>query len=379
MNLTFSNHRNSVAFFFLLSLIVHSVTVYTLTHFGPYDVTRPLCPAPPVYVDLVPPEQKSLSPETSHPVEAETFSQVGPPVIATEMQTADPDLASGRMGPQLTSSGTETSLIGTAVVPENRGKVFSPAGMDGDQHEESGEELVPRPTMAIVNQRVLKTGDFLSAKREKLMYLISLYGVPVGNATLEAKNERGELRITSTARSNDVISTLYPVDNRTETRVMAGTYILTRIHQQEGTYRSDVGFTICLPQKNVFWINLLNNRVANYPIESDDVLDVVTGFYSLRTRDLAVGSTVVLHLFDSNAFATTPVHVVRRERVVLPGLREVGTLVLQPVLQTDGFFRNMGDVLIWLTDDEYKVPVRMEASIVLGRVTVELVAAEAER
>ena len=378
MNMTCRNHRSSVAFFILLSLMAHGVTAYTLVYFGLYDVTRPLRPEPIVSVDIGQPEQKSLSPEAAHSVEAKSRSQAGLPLIASEVQTDDPGRAGGRKGTRFTASGTDTPLVG-ATVSSHQETAFAPAGREGAHQQRISEEPAARPAIVMNYPLILKTGDLLRAKREKLSYLITLYGIPVGNATLEAKNAGGELRITATAHSNDVISTLYPVDNWAETRVMAGNYILTRIRQQEGTYRSDIGFTICLPQRNVFWINRLSKGVANYAIESNDVMDVITGFYSLRTRDLAVGSTVVLHLFDSNEFAATSVHVVRRERVVLPGFRTMETLVIKPELQTEGLFRKRGELLIWLTDDEFKVPVRLETTIALGKVTAELVSAESEQ
>jgi len=34
--------------------------------------------------------------------------------------------------------------------------------------------------------------------------------------------------------------------------------------------------------------------------------------------------------------------------------------------------------MLWLTDDQFRVPVRLETSISLGKVTAELIAAESE-
>jgi hypothetical protein len=52
---------------------------------------------------------------------------------------------------------------------------------------------------------------------------------------------------------------------------------------------------------------------------------------------------------------------------------------VHPILKTEGFFGRSGEVLVWLTDDEKKVPVKMEAEIPLGKVTAELVSAETEK
>ena len=239
---------------------------------------------------------------------------------------------------------------------------------------------LPNPEPA-ENRRlhVRTSGEFVRARREKLSYQISMLGVPVGNAVLEATNNNGELRITSSAKSNATISFFYPIDNATETRMFSGRYVTTTIRQREGRYQRDIGFTLCFSEKNIFWADRLKKRYTNQPMPNEDVLDVITGFYFLRNQSLEVGRTLVLNLFDSNAYAPTTVHILRRERVKLPGLREADTLVIRPELRTDGFFRRAGEVLVWLTDDDYKVPVRLETTIDIGRVTAELVSAEAEQ
>lgn len=46
---------------------------------------------------------------------------------------------------------------------------------------------------------------------------------------------------------------------------------------------------------------------------------------------------------------------------------------------TEGIFRRTGDVLIWVTDDQYRVPVKFVTSIALGQVTAELVSSDVQR
>jgi len=78
---------------------------------------------------------------------------------------------------------------------------------------------------------------------------------------------------------------------------------------------------------------------VTHPLDDDDVLDIVSGFYFLRNQPLKVGKVVLLNIFDSNRAAASPVEVLRRERLRLPGLREADTLVIRPALQTNGLFR----------------------------------------
>jgi len=111
---------------------------------------------------------------------------------------------------------------------------------------------------------------------------------------------------------------------------------------------------------------------------TDEALDTLSGFYYLRNRPLQVGKTEALHIFDSETYADVPVEVLRRESMRLPNFTKVDTVVVRPLQQTAGIFRRTGDVLIWMTDDAYKVPVKIVTSVALGTVTAELVAAESK-
>ena len=218
-------------------------------------------------------------------------------------------------------------------------------------------------------------GRFPAADWELLSYRISMFGIPVGTAEMEAKREEGGGRITLRIRSNPAISGIYPVDDWVETRQIGDSFILSRIRQQEGSYRGDRGFTLMLQDQCVFWIDRLKNTSFREPLPNGKVVDILTGLYYLRTRPLEVGKSVQLHLFDSDRYALTEVDVQGKERLSLPGPRELDTLRIRPQLQSEGIFRSTGDILIWLSDDPDKVPVKVETRIPLGKVTAELVSA----
>ena len=203
-----------------------------------------------------------------------------------------------------------------------------------------------------------------------------LYGMPIGTATLEATNDKGEVRIITRVTTNDVISGFYPMDNSVDTRLINGNYLLTRIRQHEGNFVSDTGFTLMLREKKVFWVDRLRNRYDTQPLPREDVMDIISAGYYLRNRHLEVGKPVVLNLYDNDQYTPTTVEVLRKEHLHLPAFREVDTLVIHPVLKTAGIFRQAKDVLAWVTDDASKVPVRLETTLPVGWITAELVAAE---
>lgn len=222
----------------------------------------------------------------------------------------------------------------------------------------------------------IQADQIVPIEQEKLIYQISLAGVPVASAQLEASNSNGEIRIKSTIRSNSVVSSIYIVNDSTDTRLIKGRFLLTRIKQHEGLLKSDTGFTIMYPDRKIFWVDRLKKRYSNEPLESLDTLDFVSGFYFMRQQPLAVGNNMTLRLYDGDTTTVVPVAVLRKETISLPGMRTADTLVVQPQFAASGFFRNNRDLLVWFSNDENRVPVRFEATTPIGRVTAELVSSE---
>ncbi len=250
---------------------------------------------------------------------------------------------------------------------------------DEDEGEPSDSDTWYAGSVGVPPRPIRKADEFMSAKREKLTYRIVMYGIPVGSAVLEAVNDGNEVRISSTVSSNEAVSGIYPVSDYAETRLMGGVYIINRVRQKEGNFTSDTGFTLGLKEKTIFWVDRLHNRFATHPLPREDVLDILSGLYYIRNQRLEIGKSVLLHLFDSNRYAATTVAVLRREHVSLPGFRAVDALVVHPLVKTEGIFTRTGDLLLWLSDDENRVPVRLETTVPLGRVRAELVSAEVER
>jgi hypothetical protein len=224
-----------------------------------------------------------------------------------------------------------------------------------------------------------KGSEFLAAAREKLTYGIVMFGVPVGEAVLEAVNSQGGFTITTRVTSNAVIASVYPVDDFIETQLVCGNYLVTKIRQHEGSYTRNAGFTLMLRERKAFSLERLRDGFVTETLPRDDILDIISGFYFLRNQPVKVGKSLMLHLYDGDKYAPTVVEVLRNERIHVSGLGDVETLVVHPLLTISGYFQRTGEMLVWLTADENKVPVRMQTSIALGKVTAELVSAEVER
>jgi hypothetical protein len=100
--------------------------------------------------------------------------------------------------------------------------------------------------------------------------------------------------------------------------------------------------------------------------------DVISGFYHLRTLSLEVGKVVSIDIFDSNKFYTAEVSVLGKEKIGISALGEIDTIKVKPELKSEGLFQRKGDILIWLSDDDRRIPVRVETKVPVGKVVAEL-------
>jgi hypothetical protein len=66
------------------------------------------------------------------------------------------------------------------------------------------------------------------------------------------------------------------------------------------------------------------------------------------------------------------VQVLRKERLKT-GLGEFNTVVIKPLMKSEGIFNRKGDMVIWLTDDDRHIPVMMKTKIVVGSIVATLV------
>jgi len=353
----------------LLSILAHLLFAHGLRLFGTYEFGAAVNQPQGIEVDLAYPGATDSAAQASERP-ADSVAEKSP--AATTVLPAEGAAArSLPASPEQLPSEEEPEELPAA-------KIVTPATRRIDPVPAAAAGVAPQPASGTQTLPPLRAGGpFLAAKYEKLTFQIMMFEIPVGTAELESKYENGETSITLRVRSNAAISGIYPVDDFVETRHV-GSFIMAKIRQQEGSFRSDELFTINPGKMRVTWFDNINGRSLQTTVPTADVLDSLSAIYYLRNRQLEVGRTETLHIYDSETYAEVPVEIVAREEMRLPNLTKVNTLVVRPLRKTAGIFRRTGDVLIWLTDDTNKVPVRIVTSIPFGKVTVELISAESK-
>ena len=100
--------------------------------------------------------------------------------------------------------------------------------------------------------------------------------------------------------------------------------------------------------------------------------DMVSGIYALRMMPLAVGKVFDLNISDSGLVYKVPVRVTKRE-IQKTILGKVMCFRIEPeIFGTNRLIEQEGSMIIWITDDARRVPVRSQINTEKGKIEVKL-------
>jgi hypothetical protein len=224
--------------------------------------------------------------------------------------------------------------------------------------------------------QVPSAGSF--AIPEKLDFDLRWMGIKAGTASLELQDNRDTFQIISTAYSADWVSVFYRVEDRIESTLSKGQSDLFiglpakyRVKIREGRHRRNKEV---IYEQEIHKATLIDHREGKTKVFDirPDTLDPLSGFYYVRTKNLEAGKSVFMDMFDSKKMWNVEVKVLKKEKIMTK-FGEIDTIVIKPLMQSEGIFNRKGEMQIWLTDDDKHIPVKMKVKVAIGSITATLV------
>jgi hypothetical protein len=100
--------------------------------------------------------------------------------------------------------------------------------------------------------------------------------------------------------------------------------------------------------------------------------DLISGVYSLRMLPLKVGETFNLKISDSGLVYDVPVRVTARERQKTD-IGKVMCFRIEPDVFGPGrLVESDGKMVIWITDDARRIPVRSQVNASIGKIDIKI-------
>lgn len=109
---------------------------------------------------------------------------------------------------------------------------------------------------------------------------------------------------------------------------------------------------------------------------TDKVHNEFSSFFSSRLMPFAVGQSFIVRTFADKKLNEVEVRVKERVHLAETILGPVDAFEITPIMKFKGLYDKQGDTRIWYTDDECRVPVKINAKIVIGSLTSTLISYE---
>lgn len=203
------------------------------------------------------------------------------------------------------------------------------------------------------------------------------YGwISAGYATLEIKpemvtrNGRESYRCVGIGESVGAFDWFFKVRDRYETYVdkdmIAPLLFVRRV--DEGGYKITQDYVFNHAEKRVF----TGKEFKEIPAY---IQDMISAFYFARCIDFSKakeGDKFSIPCFVDDSLYYANLKFIRRETIKT----DLGTfkcILFRPVIQTGRIFKHEEDLNVWISDDENKVPIRAQASILVGSIKMDLV------
>jgi len=242
-------------------------------------------------------------------------------------------------------------------------------GQEGAEPELPDTTTFPTPAAVTdtvaAPPRPFKTG-------ESLRFAVQYGFIHAGTAWLEVPevvewHGRPAWRLVARAESNGFFDKMYKVRNRIES-----------VWDQEERFswryfedRHEGGYTA--NDTILFEPDSMQMRYKNgmtYPVPGP-VQDALSSFYMTRFHELPIGGQITFDYHASRKTKPMEVRILGREKVKTPA-GKFSCIVIEPMLKAGGIFKNKGRLVIWLTDDERRMPVLMKSKVMIGSIKVVL-------
>ena len=224
-------------------------------------------------------------------------------------------------------------------------------------------------------------GDLTTARPfqvgEQLTFDISWLNITAGTAVMAVTGagvdgDRPLVKLVTTAQSRPAITKFFPVDNRVESLLDPATLLPEHLtfKRREGKKKEDIEYAFQQKEGKVTVLKGGMTEILDMPPGTQDVISCL--YYARSALSFQPGASLTMNVYHDKKNRKLDVRVEEIETISGPwGTVETARLLV--VMPFQGLFLNQGNIRVWLTNDERRIPVRMKAKVVIGSIVADLI------
>ena len=216
------------------------------------------------------------------------------------------------------------------------------------------------------------------ADGEKLVFDVKYGFVTAGIGTMEIPkikkiSGRDSYYVLFTVNTVPSFDWIFKVRDRYETYIDKTALFPWRFEQhiREGKYSRD--FSAFFDQRK----GKAKTTEGEYVIPKN-VNDILSAFYLVRTMDFSkvkLNDKLNLQNFYKDKVYDLDVRYLGKETIEVPA-GKFECIVIEPLVKEGGLFKSEGSIIIYLTNDEAKMPVRVRTKVIIGSINADLTSYE---
>lgn len=209
---------------------------------------------------------------------------------------------------------------------------------------------------------------------EKLTFDVKYGFVTAGIATMEIPeikkiSGRNSYHVTFEVNTVPSFDWVYKVRDRYETYLDVEGIFPWRFEQhiREGSYSRD--FSAFFDQRK----GKAKTSEGEYDLPRY-THDIVSALYYARTLDyssMKVDDRIHLQNFYKDKVYDLDVKYLGRETISVEA-GKFDCIIVEPLVKEGGLFKNEGSIVVWLTNDALKIPIKVKTKVVIGSIDAEL-------
>ena len=173
---------------------------------------------------------------------------------------------------------------------------------------------------------------------------------------------------------NGIFSKVYPIEDVHVTRVQGPERLPYHyeVWQKEGfSYESHRVFRYEQNKGRILYQH--NDKPVEVFMVKTPIQNEFSSFFASRLMAFEPGQPFLVPTFADEKRNEVVVMVRGRDLLKKTILGDVDTMVVEPIMEFSGLYDKRGDTVIWYSDDECRVPVKVNSRLVLGSLTATLV------
>lgn len=207
------------------------------------------------------------------------------------------------------------------------------------------------------------------------------YGfVNAGYATLEVKeavlhNEK-VFHLIGKGQTTGISRFFFKVDDLYESYIDEKTYVpyqfLRKINEGGYTKNQEGFFT---PQQNKITVKDYKHKTEKAFAIPKNTQDILSAFYYLRNfatiDDIKPGEYIAIDMFFDEETTKFKLKFIGRENIKTK-FGTVASMIFKPYVFSGRVFKEQESVTVWISDDDNKIPLRIQANLVVGSIKADL-------